>query len=280
MVYLVFYVCCAVGFLQSFRYGMARRAWTPAVVAVNYAVAAAASGVFLALFAAEAFQEAGWGVVARGCANGVIYVMHIMVLLACYRFLGVGITSAVAGMGMLAPIFVSWAAWGEGISVFQWVAVGLLPFALLLIRPGRDKSGARGWQGDLLLLLNWALAGAIGTIHKSVSIAGESRYVYQFWLFCAAAVCSGAWLLGRTRAPSLKDVGIGAGAGLLNAGATLFFLAAIGAMPAAAVYPTAGCSVVCANIIIGWAVWKERLRPRQMVGAGLALAVVALVNLR
>ncbi|MBN1674162.1 MAG: hypothetical protein JXR37_24145 [Kiritimatiellae bacterium] len=280
MIFLVLHILSVVGFLQGMRYAQVRKMNLPAVVAANYAGAAlfSAAALFIWRFGAEGHSHE---LIRYGVLNGCLYVLHMMILLGSYRVVGVGLTTAVASMGMVIPILVAWVLWSEPISVGQWLAVALIPATMLLIRPDHGRDVRWSFKAEGVLGANFLAAGLIGTVHRAASLrgAGAAPLLYQTCLFTAAAVCSGLCLLRRGVRPKAADMRIGVFVGLLNVLATLFLLLALGVLLTIVVYPTANCVRIMLNLFIGWQVWAERIRPRQMLGVAAALAIVLLANL-
>ena len=282
MEYLFLTICCVVGFQQTFRFSQSRGCRLPVVIASNYVVAAICFAAAMLLSGSSVDGSIAWRLAFRGAANGVLYFLHILVILACYRMVGVGVAAALAGMGSLVPILASWAFWGEPISAVRWCAVVLMPVAVVLMRPGQRISPTWSYKSDVLLLLNFLIAGTVGTIHKSVAMlgAGGTQPIYQACLFLMAALGSTAYAMYRRQAMSPRDVLVGTAAGLFNAGVSQFLLMSLAALAAVVALPTLTCAQISVNVVLSWLVWKERLRARQVAGVGVTIAVVLLANVR
>jgi drug/metabolite transporter (DMT)-like permease len=296
MHFLFLYVLCALHFSQLLRLGQKRSCRTMAVVGVNYVLAAALSaGVALWL---GAFGAQGRRVLtALGSVNGVLFVLHALIMMAAFRIVGTGITWAFVGSGIVIPVLFSRFAWNEPMSGWQWLALGLVPFAVGLLRPpARREAGARraGLKGDLILALCFLMAGAIGTIHKAQQVYAEGlpapegppplfsreRLFYQAVLFGTTLLVSGGYLLARRMRPTWKELKIGTGVGLANTGGLFFALLALSVVEGTVFFPTTGCSVIVGNTVVGRLLWRERMVSRQLVGLALAMAVVVLAHLR
>ena len=214
---------------QSLRFSQSRSCDSRVVVAANYAMATAVCIAVICVRAAQeppamVFGAITWRLAVAGLVNGTLYYLHILVCLACYRLVGVGITIALALSGLMVPVVVSWAAWGEGLSVAQCFAVALIPAAALLMRPGRKISPTWNRKADVLLLLNFVMSGAIQTVHKAVSFnTQDPRLIYGGFLFVTAWVVSTATAVSCRAAPSRQDLTVGATTGLFNC-LTLLFL--------------------------------------------------------
>ena len=304
MSYLLVHIACVLGFSQLLRLGQKRSCRTLSVAGVNYVVTAALSAGML--LACGAWRAAGPGLAAGlGAVNGALFLVHLLIMVAGFRVAGVGITWAFVSSGVVLPVLVTHFAWGEAMSRPQWTALALLPAAVVLLRPRRNKAegegGARhpGLKGDLILLFCFLMAGVIATIHKGQDhytklllagpdgeldaaaklLARNARLLYQAVLFGVACLCSvGYMAAGRIR-PTAREIRVGGAVGAANTFGLFFALLALSALPATVFFPTAACLIIILNTALGRVLWKERISPRQVAGVGLALAVVILSNL-
>jgi len=270
---------------QTLRFSQSRKCDSRVVVAANYAMAAVVC-VAVVCFRAAQGSSAGvlgsitWRLVGAGVVNGALYYLHLLVCLACYRLVGVGITIALALSGLVVPVVVSWAAWGESLSIAQAIAVCLIPAAALLMRPGRKISATWNRKADVLLVLNVAMSGVIQTVHKAVSFnTPDPRLAYSALLFATACAAATATAVCCRAAPSRRDLKVGAVVGLFNCLTLLLLLAALNLLKAVVVLPTVNSAVICLSVVLSWIVWKESLRPRQVLGLAVALAAIVLANL-
>jgi drug/metabolite transporter (DMT)-like permease len=296
MHWLFLYILFALHFSQLLRLGQKRSCRTMAVVGTNYVLAGLIS--ILAALALGGLAAAGRSRLAiLGASAGVLFVLHALIMLAAFRIVGTGITWAFVGSGVVVPVLFARFLWGEPMSPMQWTALGLVPLAVVLMRPPKreGETGRRaGLKGDLILLLCLLMAGAIGTLHKAQAIYVESlpaaeaagrlisreRLFYQAVLFLATVVVSVGFMAAAGLLPTRKEALIGLGVGLANTCGLFFALLAIGAMAASVFFPTSGCLVIVGNTLAGRVLWRERLVPRQWAGLAAALAIVVLANLR
>jgi drug/metabolite transporter (DMT)-like permease len=296
MYWLFLYVFCALHFSQLLRLGQKRSCRTMSVVGVNYILAGALS---LAAMLVLGGWEAGGRtrLAALGAASGVLFVLHALVMLAAFRIVGTGITWAFVGSGVVIPVLIARFRWGEDMSVTQWVALGLVPLAVALMRPPKREGEAEkraGLKGDLILVLCLLMAGAIGTLHKAQEIyvktlpaveeasrlISRERLFYQAVLFGTTVVMSVGFMAAAGLLPTGKETAIGLGVGLANTCGLFFALLAINAVAATVFFPSSGCLVIVGNTVAGRVLWKERPVPRQWAGLAVALAIVVLANLR
>ena len=292
MHFLVLNILCWLVFTQTLRYSQHRGARDYVVGAVNYVLAAVISLLALAalgwLRGLPPLYPAG----ALGAACGASYFGQFLLILLAYRLAGVGITTAVASMGLVVPIFLAWCFWGESMTPWRWGALALLPAAMLLVRPVRRHVGHLSWKADLVLLLAFFNAGLMGTLHKAVGIyapaeAGGRTFLffhpqqlaYEAWLFLVAGACSVAYALGRRGRWGGVELALGSIVGVSNVLGTMFSVVGLSILAAAVFFPTLTCALVVLSVVVSRLLWCERVTPRQIVGLALAICIVAMVNL-
>ena len=283
MTYLAIYVLTTSTFAQLLRFGQRRGATLATIVAVNYVVAFCVTSAW-----STARYSAVTGntltLVALGLTNGVLYFVHLLVVLAAFRLVGVGIAIAVYTTANVTPVFVAWALWGDVVSTPQWVAVALLPFAVFLMRPATPPTADRPFatlKADLVLFLGFAMAGVITTIHKAAEVygTGGDRPAYNVSLFAAAAVSSVAYAVWRRRRATRFEMRLGAVVGAINSANLILLLLSLTYLDTAVVFPVSTCLVIIVNMVGGRILWGEVVRRHQMIGVVLALAVVCLTNI-
>jgi len=278
--YLVLYVLFMLAFSQTLRYAQRRGEGVLTVSAVNYVAAAVLSAAIFLVSGPTAPSERVVAA-ALGAAAGVLFFVTLLIMLACYRRVGVGITVALMGMGVVLPVVASNVCWGEAMTPARWVAVGLLPVAVVLMRPVNGLQRRITLRGDVLLALAFVAPGVTGILHRAVrEYAPDSgRELYQAVLFAAAAISSVAYALWRRTPCSRRTVGLGAFVGAVNVAATRFVLLGLWAIPAVIFYPVSGSLVIAGSVVVSWLLWRERVTKRQVLGLLLAICVVVLARL-
>ena len=285
MHFLVLHLFAVVIFLQSLRHTQRRGDDIFSVVAFNYAVAAVLSAAFY-LCVVGVKAEPQPAAILLGAINGVLYYVHLLIILACFRAVGTGISIAVVNSASIVPIVVASVLWPvhETMNPLRWLAVALIPPAMILMRPAQDKHGPIGFKGDLLLAAAFIVGGLIMTIHKAGTVlgAGSPRAVYQYQtiLFALAMISSNACWLWRRYKPASHEVRWGILIGAFNVSATGVLLAAITALGAVMFYSTAAPLIIALTLIVAWVLWKERLNRRQAIGVATAIVIVVLTNLK
>jgi len=279
--YLILYIIFMQLFSQTLRYSQRRGAGVLAVSAVNYVVAAAVSAVVLAGW----WWSAGLSVqrvpLALGAVTGTLYFVNLLIMLAAYRLVGVGITAAFSALGVVVPVIVSWYAWREQMTALRWAAVALLPVAVVLMRPSQNGRHRITFKADLILVSAFLVPGVVGTLHKALNVyaPGAGRNLYQAALFAAAALSSVAYARWRRARYDRPVIVLGSVLGVSNVLATLFVLLSLSVMQAVVFYPMSASLVIASSVVVSWLLWRERVTRRQVVGLLFAVCIVILARL-
>ncbi len=292
MRYMLLHILCGLVFTQTLRYSQRRRARDYVAGAVNYVLAAAVSLAVLAVLAARRPLPSLWPSAALGAACGASYFGQFLLILLGYRLAGVGITMAVAAMGIVVPILLSWLWWSEAMTLWRWTALALLPVAMVLLRPLRRRLRHLSVRADAVLAGLFLNAGLMGTLHKAVNVyapgggAGDlflffrpHQLLYQACLFAAAAVSSVAYAVRRRGRCGRAELALGSVAGSVNVLGTISAVVGLGLVAAAVFLPTVTCASIALSVIVSRILWGERVTPRQIAGVLAAGLIVVLANL-
>ncbi len=283
MITLTAFVLTTSTFLQLLRFGQQRGASLSIIVAVNYTVA---FGLTLAwgLTRLDTGTDHTTTLVAMGLVNGSLYFLHLLVTLAAFRLVGVGITTALCMTASVTPAFVAWAAWGEAISTPQWAGLAMLPAAVFLMRPVSPPVAVRTFatlKVDLVLLLAFGMAAVVSTMHKAADVFGRGgdQPLYNMTLFATAAISSVAYAVWRRRRVTRFEMSMGVAIGTVNCVNLLLLLLSLSQLPTAIVFPVSSCLLIIVNLVASRFLWGEALRRRQLLGVGVAIVVVILCNI-
>lgn len=280
MIYLLLCVLSSVVFMQILRCGQGKGVNTLAAVAVNYVIAFLFSAGFMLLRGEATSRELAFHAAAVGVVNGVLFFAHVPFVLGSFSIAGVGVTTALTRAGIVIPALVAWYAWGEAMTVARWLALGLVPPAMLLLRPSNGNGHKLTARADATLVMCLLVAGVILTIHKYAEVHFDSggNEVYKVALFGAAALSSVGYVLVRRIPCARRDVGVGVALGAANAATLLFVMFGLAVVPATVFYPTTGCLTLCLNVIAAYWLWREALVKRQAWGIAVAVAILVLAN--
>ena len=283
MHYAALYVFFFIIFTQTLRFAQKRDTNPITITAINYTVCAIICVGYFSFLGFPDLKAVAWKIWAAGLANGLVYFHCIVSVLMAYRFVGVGITSAGIGISLIIPMIFSWALWGEAMPASRWLAVILTPFAIIFMRPIQEIHAKLSVKGEFALLACFLLSGGLRTIHKYANVVAASEpehlRAYQAILWASAAAVSAFYVAICRLRYQRREILFGGILGFFNMFALVFTLLALSVVPAVVFFPTSLCSIIVLNLIISWALWKERLIKRQILGITLSIAVVILVNL-
>ncbi len=281
MQWLAAHLFFGVVFAQTMRFGQLRGTSMLPVICTNYAIAAALSVAVLPLGGAIVPSGLVFGL---GFANGLLYFLHLLVVVASYRIVGVGVTAAIVSCGWAGTVLLCAWLWPqeEPMTVARWAALLLIAPAVYLM--AQRNGGPQRWitiKDHAILVLCIVIAIGTGIIHKlAVKYGGDAGHApYRATLFLSATI--GSWLLvllKRQRCARV-DALVGTVAGLANAATTWFILLALAAVGAVIVFPVTGVGCTALNLLVAMMLWHERISRRQLVGVIGAMAIVVLTTM-
>jgi len=277
MIYLLLVILLATMFLQLFRLAQARGGRLASISMINFAVASAASLIWWWQRDAQAPE---WLTILMGVGNGVLYLVHLFVLLRAMKLAGLGLTTAVTNTSSVVPVLMGFLFLAEPVTAAQWIAVAIMPAALYLMRRGSDPVNHLSAAADFWLLGSMLIQGVMQSVHKIAeqSLAESQQPMYNVCLFAAAAAVGLLWT-ARTRAwPRPVEFGMGGLIGAANAGVLLALLLGLRELPSATFFTIGGTAVIALNVVSGKFLWGEQLQRRHWAGLALAILVVALAQ--
>lgn len=279
MTYMGLYIVGFVAFTQLLRYSQLRGASMMYVIAVNYLVAAACAAVML-LRRGEVVMETDLLIIAA--INGVLFFVHLLVMLAAYNHAGVGVTQAVSTSGCVVPVLMAWLLWpeSEAMTAARWLGVAIMPAAIFLMRPNTGEKLRFNLKAELVLLLPFVFSGVIGSLHKLVTVRhGEAgAATYEAVLFTFATISSWGYVLCHRQKGHWPDARLGAIIGAVNVFALFTMIMGLAAIKASTFFPVSTSAGIAITLVVSWILWKEKISKRQALGIVAALAVVALTT--
>lgn len=278
MIFLVLTIVLGTSFLQLFRLAQVRGGRVAAIGMLNYAVASLACAARWLLLEGAATPQLA--TVVLGLSNGILYLLHLAILLHAMKVAGLGLTTAVTNTSAVIPVLVALVLWGEPVTVTQWAAILLMPIALLLMRRGSDPVDRLSATADLWLLGSMLMQGAIQVIHKIAQqeLPADQQPVYSTCVFGMAAVVGVGWMIRARAWPRTVELGMGTLIGVVNAGVLTFILLGLREISAATFFTVTCIVPMSLNVISGRFLWGETLQRRHWAGLALAIAVVALAQ--
>ena len=261
---------------SDFAGGVASRAigsFATATIAQVIGFAALAAAALVAAESAPDQAEMAWSVAAG--LGGAVAIASL------YRALAVGQMSLVApltgAVGAGVPVIASFAL-GETVGPLQAAGIGCALGAIVVVSIG-SSTGPTSWR-----VLPLAAAAGLGFAFFYVAMDRATSVSGHLWLPLLIARGSAAAvfvvLAAATRAVSLRVarryLPLLVLVGLADLGGSLFFMLANAsgtlsiAVVLSSLYPVT-------TALLAWLILRERLGRPQLVGAGLALAGIALI---
>lgn len=251
----------------------ARRADSRVVTAVSNLV-----GFALVLVVAVIVGgDAGAGDLGWGLLGGAAVSFGLVSLYVGYARARVSIAAPVAGVGAAAlPVIVTTMFGDESLGGQATVGVIIGLVSIGLVSLGRSEG-----RGSVASSLLYGLGGAIG-IGTLLLCLAETSEDSELWPIVAARLggflaialvlvaSRAAWSMPRATMTPVVGIAV-----LITAGNTLFLAATRNGSTAVAAVVTSLFPAV--TVFWAWIVFRERLRPVQMVGLGLALVAVSLI---
>ena len=277
MYLLPFAVLFEFGFAQLFKYSQRRGGHAPVVVSANYLTMSGLLCVYLLSVGQFALPS---DVILVGGITGCIFIFSLSAMTRALEKTNVGSVFTAFRIAVILPVAASVAIWGEAITVYQVIGVGLALIALVLMtyHPGQKGRGA-GLKALAIVLPVFCLQGISHTSLRWVHYAGlDDRLPQVLMVIGGTAGLLGALrILASRHRPSVRDVGMGMGIGAYNLLALLVILKTLSLVPGAVFFPVLGCAVVVLDNLSAHFYWKELLRRPAVAGVALAVCAIILV---
>lgn len=248
------------------------------MLAMNYLmclmIAAAYTGIHR-LFPGEAGQG---GALVMGAVNGALYLGSFLLLQLNVRKNGVVLSATFMKLGLLVPMVLSVALFGEMPAPLQMIGFCVAVAAIILINTETEHTVMEFRLGLLLLLLGGGCADAMSKVYEELGAPGLSAQ-FLFYTFAVAFVlCLGLMLLKKQRI-GRAELLFGLLIGIPNYFSARFLLLALEQLPAVIVYPTYSVSTILVVTLTGVLLFRERLGKRQYGALGAILLALLLLNL-
>lgn len=303
MGFLVLAVACSLGIAVLFKLAERRDLDRTALLAVNYAAAAAlalalgGASFRIALFpgmnapaGADLATEGGHlvrGMLTLGMVEGLLYIGGFWLFARAIREAGIGLAAAAMRLSVVLPVLAAWAVWSEVPTVAQGVGLALGGVAFVLLARPAHPAGTRvaGRGAALLLGTLFIVGGAVDigmkTFRELYAVRGVPRETFLLVVFGVAFVSGAILVVGtglRTgRWPRPAVLGWGAALGVLNYFSAELMLRALDVLAAPVAFPLNNVSVVLGAAVVGRLAFGERMSRVNVAGLGIAALAVALL---
>jgi drug/metabolite transporter (DMT)-like permease len=221
--------------------------------------------------------------VVCGIYAGITWVVALILIMYSIKLIGIAISSAITRIAVVLPIVLSVFIWMEIPSAWQVIGIALAALAILLLSMKvvrREKKFH--WPHVVLVLGVWTAAGMAQLASKLFEeyCPQEEKTGWLVILFLTAFTVTWVWLKIIRRTVERRDLGYGVAVGIPNALSGFFLVSALHLLPAIIVFPTTAAAGVLLTVLLGVAVWREKLGVKGALGIAAAVAALVLVNLK
>ena len=219
-----------------------------------------------------------------GAATGLIYLASLSANGYSIHQNGAILSSVFTRLGVLVPILLSVALFGERPTLVQAVGIALAVAAAVVMNglPGRGDLPAAGQKVHLLaLVLTLLLNGTADAMSKVFTQLGQRQDdgLFMFYIFLFAGLATLVLLVRRRQTLTRRDVVLEVVDREPNFLSSRLLLAALTRLPAFLVYPCYSVGVILVISAASYVCFQERLNRRQLGAAGMILAALVLLNL-
>lgn len=216
--------------------------------------------------------------IGMGAISGVLYLLGFVLLQVNVSRNGVILPATFMKLGLLVPMVMSMAFFGEQPTFFQAVGFCIAMVAILLIHFEKSGDRAQDRFGLILLLLAGGGADAMSKVFEELGHAPLSAqflfYTFGFaFLLCLMLTIRSKEKLGKAQ------ILYGLVIGIPNFFSARFLLRALEDLAAVIVYPTYSVATLLIVTLSGVIFFRERLKMRQWLALAAILAALILLNI-
>jgi len=288
MLMLAAAIILAVAFGHVMRHAQERKSAMRSVAAVGYLAACALS---IGAWVFMSGDPIGRPEMAFGVMGGLAWFVAFLLMDVSIRLAGLTITQCVGWLGVVAPIPAAAIFFGETPNTSQYIGLGLMAFALILLTPGETSNVTRKSKWKVPALLGvFTCEGVVNLAFKGFELSLKSSGFAQaevdarspgllIFTFAAAGIPMLILAAAGKRKPSRNDVGHGLALAVVAFSANYAFIAAVNRLPAPVMFPAYWAGMLLLASISAAVIWKERYRPRTWAGMTLALTTLVFVSI-
>jgi len=285
MGFLALKVMCSVGVGLTVRHAAHRGINRLGMIRINHAAAAIVA--FLLLIVRPEVRVSR-NTLWIALVAGISYAATMLLWSQAISRSGIALTVGFTRMSVIIPVLVSMLVWKEIPHLTQGVGI-LLGVAALLItgrRPAAtDRPQAAGDTrpaGPLLLAGLFVASGiaALSTkLFQELCPARENLH-FQALLFVVAFIVATIFSYPHRERTDRKSLEWGWVLGTVNVGSSILMVLALGLVAGPLAFPISAAAEVAVLAVLGRVIWKEPLDRLSIVGLGMTLAALVLVQLR
>lgn len=196
-----------------------------------------------------------------------------------FKALGIGpmaLTSIIASFSLVIPFVFGITVWKEAMSLYGVIGIVLLLSAIILLNFKKEKGLSIKWS--VFALLTMAANGICSLIQKYHQLYYPCEYRIEFMIWSLICVLCVTLLMGKSELKAFGSNTTGIVSGILNGGANFIVLYLAATENASVLFPVVSVCNVIAVWLIGRILFKEKLKPLQVIGLVLGVTAVFLLN--
>ena len=216
--------------------------------------------------------------VVIGAICGALFLINFLLLRFNIMRSGVVLSSLFMKLGLLVPILLSIAVYGEAPTVLQLVGFAAAVAAIILMNFEKQSGTQKANIPQLLLLL--FLGGCGSAMTKVFERHGDAEQgdMFLFYTFFTAFLICLVIMATKRQRICKSDILFGLLIGVPNFFSSKFLLLALGQLAAVIVYPSYSVGAILTVTAAGVLIFKERLTARQTTALMVILASLIMLN--
>ncbi|MDO9512030.1 MAG: hypothetical protein Q7J34_09740 [Bacteroidales bacterium] len=225
--------------------------------------------------------QASW--FSYALVNGVLFILVFVVFAYSTKKAGIALTSVSSKMSVIIPVLSGIFILGDTAGIIKITGIVLALMAFYLTFRKKKEGGTR--PADLLFpMLLFAGTGINDSVMKFAEEQHmqNSQEIYLSVVFSIALVCgvfllmlSGSWKKGF----GIKEIAGGIILGLFNWWSTIMIIKTMGYYDSSVLFPVFNAAIVCNAALIGFLVFREKLRLVNWMGILLAILAIGLISI-
>ncbi|NEN24967.1 EamA/RhaT family transporter [Cryomorpha ignava] len=290
MIYLILSILCSTSIYALFKLFGRYNIHTFQAIVANYFVAsgfgfwyAASQGAPVGVSGTESWM---W----IAAVIGVLFISLFYIMALTSQLHGVSVTSIATKMSMVIPAaFFIFTDPEEGITTQKLLGIILGVAAVILssLRKNAEKKVHRAWLIPMVLFVGSGFLDLLLAYTEKTHLATQLDYKAFVPVPFALSAMIGTVILSvrvilKKDKIHLKSLAAGIALGLVNYGSIYFLLRILGSgiLDRSSAIPANNMGVVALSAIVGFAIFKERLSAKNIIGIVLALAAILLLTWR
>lgn len=279
MIYLLLAIVCSAAmtlFLKGFRPEKTNRY---AIILGNY-ITCIIVGFLMLKDKAQVLHPAGTTLL-YGIIGGILFVFTLVIMQRSIEKNGAILSSAFSRLGLVIPLIMSIALFGEQPKPVQYLGILIVLTAVWIIN-GQKKDRPASILLLILVLFGGGLADGMAKIFNQLGDRAQDA-LYILLVFLAAGLITVILLLkeyrktGRPGRP--RDYLAGIAVGVPNYFSSSLLLRSLASLPAFIAYSVFSVGTVLFITLFSMMVFKEKPGKYQLIGLGLIAVSLVLLNL-